>query len=88
MKFFVIIVIIGILGMTPLQNIFAHEVTEFYGVGGCPVNSCGITDWDRSKNASDTMFYVSLISYGMIMMMFYYSFHRKNSSLFNLENEN
>ncbi|MEX0862270.1 hypothetical protein [Nitrosopumilus sp.] len=76
-----IIILIGFVVLIQFNPVFAHTVTEFYGVGGCPVNSCGVTDWDLSKIASDSMFYVSLIVYSMIIVLFFYFLYKRKCEI-------
>lgn len=89
MKLTAVLILAGFVCLIPFPHVFAHTVTEFYGVGGCPVNSCGITDWDLSGTVSDGMLYMSLIVYAAIAILFCYSLN-KRKPLFSgmIKNEN
>jgi hypothetical protein len=83
MKIFVIfLVLIGIVAMPfTTQYVLAHTV--HCGMFGCPVGAYGITDWDLYKTASDSMFKISLVAYGLLATLFCY-YLRKRISIFTI----
>ena len=63
------------------QYVLAHGV--HCGIHDCPVGAYGLNDWDLYRVASESMFSISLIAYGLIVMLFWY-YLRKRASVFTM----
>lgn len=74
----IFLVLVGTVAMPfTTQYVLAHTV--HCGMFGCPVGAYGITDWDLYMTASDSMFNLSLVVYGLIAILFCYYLHKRTS---------
>lgn len=62
---------IGIISLELIQPAFAHGV--HCGPLGCPVGGFGINDLYLAQKAFESMFYLSVVMYGAIMILFWFS---------------
>ena len=78
MKYMVIfLALIGTVYLELVQPAFAHSV--HCGSQGCRVGAFGITDLYLIQKASDSMFYLSIVIYGIIMILFWFSLLERKS---------
>lgn len=77
----ILLVLVGFVVMPFTQYVLAHTV--HCGIS-CPlVGAYGTTDWDLYRIASDSMFNLSLVVYGLITILFCY-YLRKRTSVFTI----
>jgi hypothetical protein len=78
MKYFVILlVLLGTINLELIRPAFAHSV--HCGIQGCRVGAFGITDWYLAQKAFDSMFYLSIAIYGIIVILFWFSLLKRKS---------
>jgi len=78
MKYFVIFLAsIGTICLELIRPAFAHGV--HCGIQGCTVGAFGITDWYLAQKAFDSMFYLSIAIYGIIVILFWFSLLKRKS---------
>jgi len=69
--FGILLAFVGIVYLELIQPAFAHGV--HCGLEGCRVGAFGITDWSLAQIAFDNMFYISIILYGAMVILFWFS---------------
>lgn len=76
MKYLVIfLALIGTICLELILPVFAHSVH----CGICRVGAFGITDWYLAQKAFDSMFYLSIAIYGVIVILFWFSLLKRKS---------
>lgn len=75
--FSVFLALVGIINLEIIRPAFAHTV--HCGGEGCPVGAFGTNDWNLAQNAFDNMFYISVVIYGAIVILFWFSLQKRNS---------
>lgn len=73
----IFLAMIGTICLELIQPAFAHSV--HCGIQGCRVGSFGINDWYLAQKVFDSMLYISIAIYGVIVILFWFSLIKRKS---------